>query len=86
VYIEERVNGNVDLAIRKDNKSIAIEIETGTSDFINNIQKDLKAGFDLVISIAVNEIVEARIKEQLVKNKLNYIKRIKVTTVRAFEE
>jgi len=85
VFVEERVNGNVDLAIRKDKTSIAIEIETGTSDFINNIKKDLKAGFDLVISVAVNELVEARIKEQLVKNNLNHIKRIKVTTVRAFE-
>lgn len=85
VFIEKRINGNVDVAVKKDNRSVAIEIETGASDFIKNILRDLKAGYNLVISVATNEMVENRIKEQLEKKKLDKIKRIKVTTVRAFE-
>jgi len=60
-------------------------IETGESDFIKNILKDLKAGFGLVISVATNEIVENKIREQLARKNLDNIKRVKVTTVRAFE-
>lgn len=85
VFIEKRINGAVDVAVKKDNMSIAIEIETGTSDFIKNILRDLKAGYNLVISVATNEIVENKIREQLEKRKLDKIKRIKVTTVRAFD-
>jgi len=85
VFIEKKINGNVDVAVKKDNLSIAIEIETGKSDYIKNIKKDLKAGYSLVISVALNEYVERKIREKLIENKLDKIKRIKVTTVRAFE-
>lgn len=84
VYVEKKINGGVDIAIKKDNMSIAIEIETGSSDFIKNILKDLKKGFDVVISLSVNEAVENKIRQALVKKKLDKIKRIKVTSVRAF--
>ncbi|MGB3479886.1 MAG: DUF87 domain-containing protein [bacterium] len=85
VFIEKKVNGNVDVAVKKGNVSIGIEIETGTSDFIGNILKDLKAGYDVIISVATNQMVENKIREQLKKRKLDKIRRIKVTTVRAFE-
>jgi hypothetical protein len=85
VFIEKRINGNVDVAVKKGNVSIGIEIETGTSDFIGNIVKDLKAGYDMVVSVATNPMVENRIREQLKKKKLDKIRRIKVTTVRAYE-
>lgn len=85
VFIEKRINGGVDVAVKKDNMSIAIEIETGTSDFISNITRDLKTGYDIVISVATNERVEKKIREQLEKKKLDKIGRIKVTSVRAFE-
>jgi hypothetical protein len=85
VFVEKKINGNVDVAVKKDNLSIAIEVETGTSDYIKNILKDLKAGYSLVISVATNEIVEKKIREKLEEKKLDKIKRIKVTTVRAFE-
>jgi len=85
VFVEKPINGNVDVAVKKDHYSIAIEIETGESDFIKNILKDLKAGFDLVISVATNEMVENKIREALAVKKLDKVKRVKVTTVRAFE-
>jgi len=85
VFIEKKINGNVDVAVKKDNLTIAIEVETGKSGFIKNIKKDLKAGYSIVISVALNEHVERKIREKLIENKLDKIKRIKVTTVRAFE-
>jgi prolyl-tRNA editing enzyme YbaK/EbsC (Cys-tRNA(Pro) deacylase) len=85
VFVEKKINGNVDVAVKKDNLSIAIEVETGTSDYIKNILKDLKAGYNLVISVATSELVEKKIREKLEEKKLDKIKRIKVTTVRAFE-
>lgn len=85
VFVEKRINGNVDVAVKKGNVSIAIEIEIGTSDFIGNILKDMKAGYNWVISVAINQAVESKIREQLGKRKLDKIKRIRVTTVRAFE-
>ena len=85
VFIEKRINGGVDVAVKKDSRSIAIEIETGKSDFIKNITKDLKAGYNYVISVAINEHIENKIREKLRENKLDKNKRIKLTTVRAFE-
>jgi len=85
VFIEHPVNGGVDVAVKKGKYSIAIEIETGESDFIGNISKNLRAGFDLVISVATSEVVENRIREKLKEKKMDKIKRVKVTTVRAFE-
>jgi hypothetical protein len=85
VYIEKKINGNVDVAVKKENLTIAIEIETGKSDYIQNIKKDLKAGYSLVVSVAINELVERKIREKLKESKLDKIKRIKITTVRAFE-
>ena len=60
VSVEEIINGRPDIIARKDGKRIAIEIETGKSNPIHNIQRALKAGFDEVISVATTE--QARLK------------------------
>lgn len=49
---------SVDLVAEKDGKRIAIEIETGKSDYIYNVKKDLKAGFDEVICVCLKNIVK----------------------------
>lgn len=85
VFVEKGINGGVDVAVKKGNISIAIEIETGTSDFMKNIIRDLKAGFDMVVSVAINEGVKNKIKEKLEEKKMNKIKSVMVTTIRAFE-
>ena len=54
---EEYPIGNgetIDMAIIGKRKKIAIEIETGKSDAIRNIEKCLKAGFE-VVSVATNK-------------------------------
>ena len=46
VEIEKKVNGNTDLVIEKNGKKFAVEIETGKSNWLVNLQKNLKCGFD----------------------------------------
>ncbi len=45
----------VDVVAEKDGKRIAIEIETGKSDSLYNIRKDLEAGFEEVLVIALDK-------------------------------
>jgi len=54
VTIEEPVNGFTDIVIERNNKRIAIEIETGQSDWRKNIQKNLKKDFSAIFIIATN--------------------------------
>jgi predicted RecB family endonuclease len=46
---------SVDLVAEKDGKRIAVEIETGKSDALYNVRKNLHAGFDEIIVVALNE-------------------------------
>ncbi|MDP2911995.1 MAG: DUF853 family protein, partial [Candidatus Omnitrophota bacterium] len=60
VLIEEHVNGRPDIIVMNGSKKVAVEIETGNSDFIKNIERDSRL-FDEVICVAVNKDVEAKI-------------------------
>lgn len=85
VHVEEPINGNVDIVIKTNHEKIAIEIETGKSDPIRNITKDLKSGFDFVISVPINSIVENKIKDKLKELKLDTHSRIKVVLATNFD-
>lgn len=61
VLIEEHINGKPDIIAIGDNKRIAIEFETGNSEAIKNIEKNLKNGFDEIICVAISRDVEAKI-------------------------
>ena len=76
VLIEEHINGKPDIIVINGSKKVAVEIETGNSDYIKNIERDLKA-FDETICVAVNKEVEAKIKEELNIEDT----RVKLTTV-----
>ena len=65
IHVEKNINGRPDIIAKKDNKKIAIEIETGKSDFIKNIQRDLNAGFDEVIVIATSKRADEVIRENI---------------------
>jgi hypothetical protein len=59
-------NGHaVDLVAEIDSKRIAIEIETGKSDSVNNVLKDLEDGFDSVISLALKNSVLNKLRAEL---------------------
>ena len=66
VRVEEYfVNGRPDIIVRKDGKRIAVEIETGKSNYVGNVERALEAGFDEVVCVAVNRFVEDKILRKL---------------------
>ena len=72
VSSEEKLNGErADLVAEKGKEKIAIEIETGNSDAIENIKKCLDGKFDSVISVPVNRQIETKIKERPKKEELD---------------
>lgn len=84
VLVEETINGRPDIIVFNHNKKAAIEIETGKSDIIGNIQRALKAGFDEVICVATNRYAEGKINKDLSNNNINDDK-VKVTSVFSFD-
>jgi hypothetical protein len=62
---------SVDVVATKNGKQIAIEIETGRSDILSNINKCIEANFDKIILVATTEKVESKVKSLLEDNALN---------------
>jgi hypothetical protein len=56
---------SVDLVAEKNGKKIAIEIETGKSDAVYNIRKDLEAGFDEVVVFCIDKKIINQIRSKL---------------------
>lgn len=54
----------VDIVADNGKERIAIEIETGKSDPIYNIMKNMNSGFDKIISVALDR----KIKDQIIKS------------------
>ena len=81
VEVEAYINGKPDLIVINGEKRIALEIETGNSDVLGNIEKNLKAGFDEIICVATNKEVEQKIREQLGVSD----ERVRVTSVFEFD-
>jgi len=55
VRIEEPVNGFTDLIAKKGPVQVAVEIETGKSDWQANLGKNVKRGFTRILIITTNE-------------------------------
>jgi len=84
VRVEEYyVNGRPDIIVHKDHKQIAIEIETGKSNYVGNVERALEAGFDEVVCVAVNRFVEDKIVLAL-RDKGIEDERVRVVCVRGF--
>jgi len=84
VRIEEYyMNGRPDIIVNKDNKKIAIEIETGKSNYVGNAERALAAGFDEVLCVAVNRFVEDKITLALRKKGI-VDDRVRVVCVKSF--
>jgi len=60
-----RISGRVDVVARKGNERIAIEIETGKSDFVRNVRQDLAAKYDKIIVVATDKNAFERIEKEL---------------------
>jgi len=85
VRVEEYyVNGRPDIIVYKAGKKIALEIETGKSNYVGNVERALEAGFDEVVCVAVNRFVEDKIALVL-REKGILDERVKVICVRGFD-
>lgn len=84
--MRKKLNGEgADVVAEKGKERIAIEIETGNSNAIENIKKCLDAGFDLIISVPVNKRIEAHISERLKKEQLDRRERVLIINSERFE-
>jgi len=68
----------------KDGRKIAIEIETGKSDYLYNIKKNLDYGFDEIIVAALDRCIKEKILSGLNETGLNRDERVMVTEISAF--
>ncbi len=79
-----RRSGRVDLVAIKDNQRIAVEIETGKSDFIRNLRQNLAAGYNQIVIVATNQPAFEKIQSGLARIGLLGLERIQVRL--AYEE
>lgn len=85
VQVEKLINGaRPDIIVIGGGVKMAVEIETGKSKPVENIVKNIKAGFDYVISVPTSETVEANITAHLKTMGLAEDNRIRVIPVKAF--
>ncbi len=70
VAIEEMVNGFTDLIAEKDGETMAVEIETGRSDWRANIDKNVRKGLRKILIIATSpeafDKIHAEVSEMIV--------------------
>lgn len=71
VLLEAPVNGYTDIIAKQGDRMIAIEIETGKSDWHANIQKNIKKEFSNIILAVTNEEALKTIQDFIEKEKLN---------------
>ncbi len=71
----------VDAVAEKDRRKIAIEIETGKSDYIYNVKKDLDYGFDEIMVAALDRRIRERIEQELKEANLEKSERVKLLDV-----
>jgi hypothetical protein len=57
--------GRVDVLATRTGESVAIEIETGKSNAVENVRRDLLAGYTRVVVIATTDQAWARVRRQL---------------------
>jgi hypothetical protein len=61
VTVEEPVNGYADITAEKDGRRVAIEIETGKSNWLTNLKKNITKGFKEILIPAINTETQHKI-------------------------
>jgi hypothetical protein len=74
------IGGRVDVLATKTGESVAIEIETGKSDAIENVRRDLLAGYACVVVITTTPRAWVRVWRALERAGLAYLPQVRVTT------
>jgi len=75
-------NGRPDLIVSKGDFRAAVEIETGKSDPMANVKKNLKAGFQMVIIMPTSQAVHDSILRSLQAESLAGDPRIRIASVK----
>jgi len=65
VTMEVPANGYADLVLEKDGRRIAVEVETGKSNWRDNMARDLSGKFNQVIVVCTNEGAYAAIRSMV---------------------
>ncbi|MBI9019027.1 MAG: DUF87 domain-containing protein [Phycisphaerae bacterium] len=60
-----RASGNTDMVVSKNDKTMAIEFETGKSDYMQNLYQNLAAKYDKILIVATNKEAFSKIEKQL---------------------
>ena len=80
-------NGVIDLLAERPGERLSIEIETGKSDALDNIKRNLEEdGFDNVYSLGTNQAVVTKIGEQIKKSDVGNSDRVRICSVREFQD
>jgi len=61
----------VDLVAYRGNRKIAVEIETGKSDYLGNIRKCQEEKFDKIVVVATSRKVKRKIKEKMEEDEMD---------------
>lgn len=85
VVVEQIVNGRPDICIKKSDNKIAVEIETGNSDPLRNITRNMGSGINTIV-VATNKETENSIRAMLMKENLFNDPRVILTNTSSFEE
>ena len=70
-YEVEIEKDGADIVVKKNDKKIAIEIETGKSNTIWNIKRNMNLGFKNIIIVATSKKIEWKIKERVKREGLD---------------
>lgn len=68
--LRPRGGGRVDVLARKEGETIAVEIETGKSDFVENVRRDLLSRIDKIFIVIVNRNNFESIYQLIAQNNL----------------
>ena len=69
----------VDVVAEKDGQKIAVEIETGKSDFLGNIRKCAEGDFERLVIVATSSKVKKRIQRKITEKGIDTLPIIVVT-------
>lgn len=72
---------SVDVMAEKDGKKIAIEVETGKSDYVYNVKKDLACGFDEIMVLTIDNETKEKILAELKEAGLDSDDRLRVMDI-----
>lgn len=77
---------SVDVVAEKDRKRIAVEVETGKSDYVCNVKKNLDYGFEEIIVVALDGKIKEDIMQKLKEAGLNGEERVRLLDIKEFLE